>query len=70
MRDRRRAPPPPASLRAGELALELVGERDHRVEANHLDRARGLVDVCPRVLERRPVGGIGAEERQGLEPAR
>jgi hypothetical protein len=57
-------------LDAGELALDLVGEGDHRVEPDHLDRARGLVDVRARVLERRRVVGVIAVDGERLEAAR
>ena len=53
-----------------QLPLEFVGERDDRVEADHLDRAGGLVDVRARVLERRRIAGIGRERGERLQPAR
>src|SRR5262249_38524195 len=39
-------------LEPRELALELVGIGRDRVEADHLDCAGGLMNVCARVLER------------------
>ena len=56
-------------LEARELPLDLVGERDDCVEPDHLDRARRLVDVCARVLERRQVLPGRAECRERLEAA-
>ena len=42
-------------LESRQLALDLVGERDDCIEPDHLDRARGLVDMRARVLERRQI---------------
>jgi hypothetical protein len=47
-----------------QLPLDLVGERDDRIEPDHLDGPCRLVDVCARVLQRRRVGGIAAEGRE------
>jgi hypothetical protein len=49
------------------LALELVGVGDDRIETDHLDGARRLMDVRARMLERRAVVRIGAKLRQRLE---
>ncbi len=57
-------------LEAHELALEFVGEGDDGVQPDHLDGAGRLVHVRAGVLERRCVLGTGAEQGEGLEPAR
>ena len=57
-------------LEPRELALELVGVGDDGIEADHLDRARGLVNVRARVLEGRVVAGIRAERRERLQTPR
>ncbi len=57
-------------LEPRELPLELVGVGDDRVEPDHLDRARRLVDVRARVLERRVVAGIRPERGERFQPAR
>ena len=61
--DRRQVP------NARELPLDFVGERNDRVEPDHLDRARCLVHVRPRVLERRGRRGVGRVRGERLEPA-
>jgi hypothetical protein len=38
-----------------ETALDLVGEFGHRLETEHADRSRGLVDVLARIVERRDI---------------
>ena len=53
-----------------ELALDLVGERDHGVETDHLDRAGGLVYVLARMLERRRVLGRRLEDGERVQAAR
>ena len=52
----------------GQQAFDLVGVRDDRVEADHLDRACRLVDVRARVLQRSGVGEVRAEGRERVEP--
>ena len=53
-----------------EMALDFARKIGYRVEAEHLDCPRGLVDVHPRVLERRDVAPRPAEAREGLDPSR
>jgi hypothetical protein len=48
-------------LEPRELALDFVGEGDDGVEPDHLDRARRLVRVHARVLERRRVSRQSAD---------
>jgi hypothetical protein len=57
-------------LEPRQLPLDLVGERDHGVEPDHLDRAGGLVDVRARVLERRVVVRVLRVHGERLEAAR
>ncbi len=54
-------------LEPREVPLDLVGERDDGVEPDHLDRAGRLVHVRARVLEVRPVAGIGAQRGERVE---
>jgi hypothetical protein len=53
-----------------QLPLDLVGERDDRIEADHLDGPCRLMHVRARVLQRRRVGGIAAEGRERFAAAR
>ncbi len=55
---------------AREPALDLVGERDHRIEPHHLDGTGGLVHVGLRMPQRRGIRGVGAKRRERLLSAR
>ena len=61
---------PVGSQGPAEMALDFARKIGYRVEAEHLDCPRGLVDVHPRVLERRDVAPRPAEAREGLDPSR
>jgi hypothetical protein len=57
-------------LQAREPALDLVGERDHRIEPHHLDGTGRLVHVGLRVPQRRGIRRVGAKRRERLLSAR
>ena len=52
------------------MPLDFIGERDDRVQADHLDRAGRLVDVRARMLERRHVLRLRRERGERLQPSR
>ncbi len=57
-------------LEPRQVPLDFIGERDDRVEADHLDRAGRLVDVRARMLERRHVLRLRRERGERLQPSR
>jgi hypothetical protein len=53
-----------------ETALDFIGERHHGVQPDHLDRPGGLVDMDPRMRQRRGVARRRPERRERFLPAR